>query len=270
MPSGTSSSGPVNSLATTVTKIGYEAVLSYNLGHFNDVGQFTFSGPGAGTFNTLSEFNSPPFTAFSLPSSGENLVVRANVPIQSASDIVVTIIGTNDSSAPCTGTATIKAYSPRGQAYNVAISGAAGQLWKTVTSVSATNGVLGDGFDVSVVPHYQDDNELLYIEQITPTLGNAIKPIYNRYTLMHVKRIRLENKISIGAFYTNQRDNLTAIDDRYVTLRMDIHDDGGNQITETRYFDRARMIINVDQAADGAENIRGKADGFFIRQFIFD
>ncbi len=259
-----SQAGPLNNLATVVTKIGYESVISYNLGIFNDVGQFACTGPGAGTLSSTSTFNQQ---AYTLPATGEALVVRCNVPIQSTQDIVVTILG-QDTAGACSGTATIKAQSPRGQAFLVTeLDG--GRLWTSVTSVSITNGVAGDGFDISVVPHYQDDVEVLYVQAVTPNLGTPIKPIYNRYDLKHVKRLRFENKMTIGNFYTNNRVGLSLIDDRYVTLRQDVHDDGGNLITETRYYDRCRTIVTVDQAADGAASIEGKAEGFFVRQFIF-
>ena len=262
-------SNPLNGQGTSVTKIGYEAVLSYNFGIINDAGQFVVSGANAGTFSATSSFNLAPY---SLPSSGENLVVRANVPINSLTDMVVTIAGLDGAGTPvaCTGVATIKALSPRHQSFEVrAAIGGGAQLFSSITGVTITNGVVGDGFDISVLPHSANDVELLYREAITPNLGTPIKPIYNRYDLKHVKRLRPENKLTVSAFYTNNAQGLSLIDDRYVTLREDIHDDGGNAISEVRYFERCRLIVTVDVAAAGDASITGKAEGFFIRQFIF-
>lgn len=258
---------PRNGYKTDSTKIGYESVLSYNLGIINDVGQFSCSAPGVGSFATTSPFN---LSTYTLPATGESLVVRCNVPINSALDMVVTVIGTDQAMAACTGQATIVKRSPRGQSFEVRnFSGGAELLFKTVSSVGITNGVNGDGFDLSVLPHSADDVEVLYVEAITPNLGTTIKPIYNNYDLKHVKRLRPDNKLTVGAFYCNNLLGLNLIDDRYSTLKEDIHDDGGNLVTEVRYYERCRLIVTRDKSAAGEDSIRAKAEGFFIRQFIF-
>ncbi len=259
-------SNPLNGYGTAVTKVGYEAVLSYNLGIISDVGQFTCTGPAAGSFSSTSKFNLTPYT---LPSTGENLVVRANVPIGSTADMLVTVIGLDGSAAACTGQATIKAMSPRHQAYEVRALGGGAQLFQSVSSVSTTNGVNGDGFDLSVLPHSANDVPVLYVEALTPNLGQLIKPIYDGFYLQHVKRLRPDNKLTVSAFYTNNLAGLALIDDRYVTLREDIHDDGGNAISEVRYYERCRLIITIDTKLNSADSVVGKAEGFFIRQFVF-
>ncbi len=250
--------------ATPVTKIGYESVLSYNVGLINDVGQFVCSGPASGTLSLTSHFNQSPY---SLPSSGENLVIRANVPIQSTADLVISVVGTDEASGAATGTATIKGGSPRGQAHDVVLAG--GHRFATVTAISLTGGVAGDGFDISVLPATANDTEVLYVEQVTPNLGTTTKPVYNNYDLKHTKRLRPENKLSIQAFYTNNVAGLSLINDRDTVLNESIFDNGGNTVTEQRIYDKAHLIITKEKSANGEDFMRGKAEGFFQREFIF-
>lgn len=246
--------------STDVTKIGLESVLSYNLGVIEDVGILAVTAPGSGTYTDDPDH--------ALPSSGQNLVLRVNVPIKSAAAIVVSVVGTDQAALPVTGNVTIPAYSPEGQSFDV-VPTLSTQRFASVTSVTFTNGVAGDGWTLNVLPLAANDQEICYIENITPSIGETIKPIFCNYELRHNKRLRAENGLSIQGFYVNNYEGLPAINQREVTLREDIKDDGGNSITEVRYYELVRLGVTTDKSADGSDNIRAKAEGSFGRLFIF-
>ena len=250
--------------STDTVKIGYEPVLSYNLGVIEDVGTFIMDSPGSGTLDTSDAVTE----GYDLPSGGADLVIRCSQPIKSAAAMVVTITGTDQDDGALTGTATIAAYAPRDQSYDV-VPGVAGKKFKTVTAVQATNGIAGDGFDICVLPAAANDVEIEFVGSLDPAKGTTVKAIYDRYTYKHSKRLRAENKLSIQGFYVNNLTGLNRIDDRECTLRMDIHEDGGNAVQETTYWEKCRLGVQTSKSADGASELAVKAEGTYGRAFIF-
>lgn len=250
----------INGLATSVVKLQLESVLNYNLGLIHDVGSFLSSGPGSGTFTANSKYT--------LPASGQDLVIRANTNIFSATDIVVTVTGLDQTSGALTGTATIKANAAEGQAYQV-IPGTSGKLFKTVTSIAITNGVLGDGFDISVLPDSANDVPIAFDQGLTTNPGKEVKGIYRKYNLDHTKRIRGDRTITIGSFYTNNYEGVAAIHNRVCTLVQRFYDNGRQTATESVWIDQAQLGVVRESPASEDSEVTAKGEGIYGRLFIF-
>lgn len=250
---------PANGQATAVTKIGLETYLYYNTGTIEDVGVYASAGSGTGTFT--------PGDAV-LPSGGADLMLRTNVPIKSEQDMVVTVTGTDDADAALTGSATIGAEVAEGQAY-VVTPNTAGKKFKTVTTVTATNGVLGDGFELCTMLNHDNDQEIGLAESANVDPGTEIKPIYSHYDLFCNKRIRGDKKLTITSLYRANTLDLSKIHNRDVVVRIDIKDDGGNVATETWLLDKCRLGVKKDFPA-GSDDVKESAEGTFGRRFIFD
>jgi len=246
--------------STAVVKLQLESVISYNMGLIKDVGKFVCSAPGSGTFT--------PDADYSLPASGENLVVRANQNINSETDIGITITGTGSDNAALVGNAVIKAQVAEGQSYQV-VPNRDGIKFKTISSVVISNGILGDGFDICVLPDSANDEVIAFDQGLTINPGKEIKPIYDKYNLDHNKRIRGDRTMSLSGFYTNNYTGLARINNREVTLRQDFKDDGGNSITEVVYVDKVRLGVTREapSADDGECTVKG--EGSYGRLFIF-
>lgn len=246
--------------ATEVVKLQLESVLSYNLGTIEDVGKFAVSEPGSGTFTEDDEYD--------LPATGADLVVRANTNIKSELDIGVTIVGTDEDDAPMTGDCTIEKLCAEGQSYDVRPSNT-GKKWKTVTEVIVSNGVAGDGFDLSVLPLEANDVEIGFDQGLQTNPGNQVKPMYRKFELDHNKRIRGDKKLTLGQFYTNNLTGLARINNRDVVIIQRFKDDGGNLATEIRYFDICRLGISVESPSADDGEVKANGEGNYGRAYIF-
>ena len=244
--------------STSVTKINLECIIFYSLSVIEDVGKFILSAPSTGVFTANA--------GYTIPATGVNLVVRANVPIKTTADIAITITGTKVGGGALNGTATILKGSAEGQSYDV---DAGVDLWLTVASIAVVGGDAGDGFTIDVLPEDAEFEEIKFDEGMTPAEGNTTKPIFDKYDLDHNKRIRGENRLTISAFYTNNYEGLAKVKNRDVTIKMEIHDDGGNNITEVHFYDKCRLGVSIETPAGPDDNVRARAEGTFGRAFLF-
>jgi len=137
--------------STTDTKIAAQSRVYYNLNAIERVGKVVMTAVASATWTEN--------TAYTLPDAGLDLAVRTRVAIVSASDMVVTVSGTDSLDAAIEGVATIEAQVAPGQAYELVVSG--GEAFKTVTGVTATNGVIGDSFDILTMPDRSGSNDVL-------------------------------------------------------------------------------------------------------------
>ena len=257
----------LNGHSTSVVKNGLESILYYNLTKVQDVGRFLAESAGSGTYTANDGGTSFLNGAYTLPSTGENICVRANAKIESTSAIGVTIVGTDQNDAPMTGQATIGAQVSEGQAYEV-VPTVAGKRFKTITSVTISNGVLGDGFQICVLPKAADNVEILYDEGFEANPGKEVKAIYHKFELAHTKRTRGDKTMSISAKYTNNLEGIPKIHNREVSIVQEFHDDGGNSPSETIIIDKCRLSVpRSTPAEDGDVSI--KAEGTYGRMFIF-
>lgn len=250
----------LNGQRTEVVKLQLESNLSFNRTLIKEVGKFVFDSPGSGTYSADADYTAPV--------SGDNLIVRANQPIKSTSAIAVTITGQDEVGGALTGTATIGALVPEGQSYEV-VPNVVGKKFKTITSITATNGIKGDGFDVAVLPDADDDVEIVFDQGLNAQLGKEVKPIYKKYDLDHNKRIRGDHTLTIGQFYMNNLDSLPLIHNRDVVIRQDFKDDGGNAITEVRYYNKCRLSVTVESPAAEDGEVTCNAEGTFGKAYIF-
>lgn len=246
--------------STSVTKLGLEAYLSYNMGTINDVGKYVSAGSGSGTYTADPG-------GYTLAQAGEDLMIRVTAPIESTSDMVVTVTGTNaQGGGALTGTCTIKSQVSEGQAYQVITTASA--KFATVTNVTATNGVLGDGFQLCTQPVYANDVEIGFCESVNLDEGTELKTIYKHYDKDHDKRIRGEKKLTITSLYRSHMLDLSRINGRDVVIRVDIRDDGGNSPSEIWLVDKCRMMVKKS-IGSGEESIKENGEGSFGRKFIF-
>lgn len=247
--------------STSVVKLQLESVLFYNLGLIQDVGSFLCSSPGSGTYTPA------PGTTPLDQSLGSDVVIRANIGIQSTLDIGVTVTGTDQASSPLTGTATIKASVAEGQAYCVIT--AANKHFKTITGITISNGAAGDGFDVCILPAQANDVLMAFDQGISTNPGKEVKPIYQKYNLSHNKRIRGDLTISVGSFYTNNYENIARIHNRQVTLIQKYEDNGRQNVTEYIYIDKVQLGVVRDTPSGETSECNVKGDGHYGRLFIF-
>lgn len=250
----------LNGFRTEVVKLQLESNLSYNRTLIQEVGKFIFDEPNSGTYT--------PDADYTAPAGGDNIIVRANQPIKSTSAIVVTITGTDGDDGALTGTATIGALVPEGQSYEV-VPSVTDKKFKTITSVTATNGIDGDGFDIAVLPSAANDVEIPFDQGCNTQLGKEVKPIYKKYDLDHNKRVRGDHTLTIGQFYMNNIDSLSAIHNRDIVLRQDFQDDGGNQISEVRYYNMCRLSVTVESPSAEDGEVTCNAEGTFGKAYIF-
>ncbi len=250
----------LNGHSTSVVKIQLESVISYNLGLISDVGKFEVTAAGSGDYTA-----DPDYT---LPTSGENLVLRCTSGVKSTTNIGVTIVGTDQSSAAVTGQVTIPAGVAEGQSFNV-VPTVDGKRFKTITSVTISGGVFGDGFELCVLPPEANDVEIGFDQGLTTNVGKEVKPIYRKYDLDHNKRVRGERTLSLSAFYTNNLEGLARINNRDVTIRQDFKDDGQASATEVIYIDTCRLGITRESPSADDGECQCKGEGTYGRLFMF-
>lgn len=229
--------------ATNEPKLGYEFYPLYNFGTIDDVGTVVMDGAGTATYT--ADEDTP-----DLGAAGKDLIVRCTTPIGSESDMVITITGKDKDGAAQTGTCTITARSAEDTSRYVTPSN--GKKWESVSAVSATNGVYGDGFEVLAIPDYADDVEIGSVQSVETDPGQNLKTIYDHYDKLCDKKIRAEKKLTITASYRNIMRGLSRITGREVTMRVDIRDNGQAAPTETWLIQKCRDWTKVKvQAGEG-------------------
>ena len=255
--------------STGSTKRSLEGYLFIDAANqIHDVGQYTSQGNGSGGYAVVNDcYPSPNNAPYTFNASGEDLMLRvAGLGLKSASPMVVTVTGTAVGGGSLTGTATFPALVSEDSALQVVTAG--GAKFATVTNVTATNGVLGDGFDLCTFPDYTQKLEIGYQEGINLDLGAEVTPVWYHYLIDHIKRARRQGKLTVDNLYQNNKQGLSEFNNRACHLVIEIRDDGQAAPTE---------VIIVDKAAGTAKKKWGKGDdpvtetydGFFGRLFIF-
>lgn len=252
---------PANGNATSTVKHGQEAYISRNFGTIDDVGAFVVSSPGSGTWSADADYV--------FPVAGADLVLRvANQPIFSAVDMPVIVTGTAQGGGALLGSCTIKANAPEDTAYIITPSTPAAKF-ASITGVTTGGGVAGDGFEICVLPDSANDVEMCYVQDLDLQRGKTVKGIYCHFTLMHNKKLRGDRTMSATIWYTQNMEGFSLINNRDVTLRIDLKDDCGNLITESIYVDLARIGVSWTKPAADDGEITSKGDGTFGRRFVF-
>jgi hypothetical protein len=242
--------------STAVTKIGVENYFAYSLGPVKDVGSFAVEAAGSGTYTEGAD---------ALEDAGEDLCVRANTNINPDTDLVVTVTGTKEGGGAVSGVATILKASPVGQAFEVVVAGE--EKFATVTGVTVVGGAEGDGFDIAALPTSFTD--LDFIETAEFNTGRTTKAIPKHYEPTdHTKRIRGENTLTMRGLYQRSKTGLSAIAEREVTIRDEIHDDGQATATEVWIYSKCRVGAPKNVGAND-ENVTVNATGTFGKAFIF-
>ena len=246
--------------STAVSKTSAENKLSYNFGLMGYVGKFVATAAAAGTFTAADP--SP------IEVGGNALKVRTRVPIQSATDISLSLVGTDTSDVAMTGTVTVEARAKAGRAFDVTAT----DSFKTLTSLVVSGAVAGDSVDIGFLPDVAD-NVLLGLEQgFDVNDGQGVKGIRDKtdYAVIdHNKRQYGDATISIAALYQNGEKGLSAIADREVTLFREVVDDTGESVTETEVIEGARLAVATASPADGNESVTQQGQGSFKRSWIF-
>lgn len=243
-----------------VVKLGLEAYMAYNLGVIQDVGKYASNGGVTGVY-TPETGNPPEFNIL-----GEDLMLRASNALRNSIGMIVTVTGTDLLDAALTGTATFAPYGSEGVAHKVVSTG--GVKWKTVTTITATNGIAGDGLQICTMLNHANDVELGFADSVNPDFGTRVKSIPKHYDYDHMKRIRGDNKLTVTNPYFTNLVGLSAINNRDVCMLVSIQDDGQALPTEVWIIDGARLSVKTS-AKTGPEEIMENADGMFKRIFFF-
>jgi len=244
-----------------ITKTGLETSLYGNSGIVDEVGYYACSSAGSGTWHASSDY--------ALPDAGEDLVVRARSKILSTTDMVVTITGTDADDAELTGAATIAAGVPEDTSYSV-VPSVTGKVFKTITTITATGGLAGDGFDVSVLPDDGDDTLIKFHQGVDTGAASAVKAIFQHWELDHNKRTRGDRSLSISDLHTTHTSGMSYFTGADVTLRVDVNDDGRDQATTVVYLAKCRLYPkrtfpgndSEDSVTDAFEGTYGKIYNF--------
>ena len=209
----------------------------------------------------------------SLASYGEDLVLRAGVPITANAGSVYTITGTDAAGGGAlTGTATMPANVPQGQSVDVTPSISA-HKFATVTGISLVGGVAGDKVEIMSVPDVDSLdasqwNLLEFIESMEINTGPYLRSIPNRYdTSDHKKRQRQENQATLEELYQSNTRGLANIEGREVTLRVQVEEDGGGVYSETLILSKFDASTPVSMPKEADMTVR--SEGSFSRRLVF-
>jgi hypothetical protein len=254
--------------STTAPKIGTEGYLSYNLTDVLEIGQFVCSEAGSGTYEDIVDDD----VKYDAIVEGSDLVVRVNSPkgINSASDIDVTIVGTDSEDAETTGTATILALSAMDQSWEVTSSTEYG--FKTITSVTISegDGLIGDGFDIAIMPNADNDTEIGHAQGCDAGAATGEKAIYDHLDKTHSKVIRGDRSFTISQLLKNHKDGLLRIKNRSVSVKQEVKDDSGNVATETYIWGTCQLASSQTFPASAAEDdMTVAAEGTYGKLYVF-
>jgi hypothetical protein len=250
-------------LSTVSTKNHLEGVFSYSDAAVKKLAEGRVTAPNTVTFVDDDD---------SLASYGEDLVLRAAVPITAGADATYTITGTTVGGGALTGTAVMPHHVPQGQSIDVTPSTPAAKF-VTVTAIAVSGGAAGDKVEILTVPNVDSLgasqwNLLKYVDSMDINTGPYLRPIPERYDSSdHKKRQRQENKTTVTQRYQNNVDGLAKIEGREVTLLLQVEDDGGGTYTETMIFSQFDASTPLSIPKDG--DITVKSEGTFSRRIIF-
>jgi len=253
---------------TTSPKIGTEGYFSYNIIDAINIGSFVCSEAGSGTYENVTD-DTVKYEAF--PDGGGDLVVRVNSPkgTTSASDTVVTITGAGDVTDPMTGTATIPSKSAMDQSFEVTPE-TEGEAFVRIDGVTITNGLLGDGFDIAILPDAANDVDLGHAQGVDAGAATGVKAIYDHLDKTHDKVIRGDRSLSVSQLLKNHQDGLLHIKNRSVCLKMEIKDDSGNVSTETYVWGTCQLAPSQTFPASAAEDdMTVAAEGTYGKLYVF-
>lgn len=255
---------PLDGLSSPdITTLGLECWPAYSLVDIKDVGAMVIAGAATGTYTADADFTFDP--------AGNDLQVRASSAIKSASPIVVTINGTTVGGGVIVGTATIQDPADNdgrvaeGQAFTVVVAG--GSKFISITSVTFTNGEVGDGFQIGVLP--EDFVDFGFAESINFDRGDTVLKVWKRYDVDHNKRKRGENTLQMSELWCNNLTGLRRIENRDVTLRVEKHVDGAAGATETLYFQKCRLSAPLNMPISAEEHAKVNGTGSFGKAWIF-
>ena len=256
--------------STTPTKMSLEGYLFVNAAQIHNVGQYSSLGNSSGNYAQVNDcLPSPNNAPYSFSASGENLMLRVNTynGLQSSQPMVVSVVGTAVGGGAQTGTATFPANAPEDMAMQVLVGGVV-TAFASVTSVTATNGTFGDGFDLCTFPDYTKNSEIGYVRGINIDLGTEVLEVYKHYLIDHVKRKRRAGKLTIDNLYQNNLAGLSAYNNRMIHMVVEIRDNGQNSPTEVHIIDQVAGTAKGKFGKDDSE-VTETYDGFFGRRFIF-
>jgi len=250
-----------NSIAGTSANIG-ENNLLFTYDRILEAGEYLVSGAGAGTWTEDADID--------LSTTPQNLAVRADVTIESATDTVFTFTGTDEDSAAMTGAATVTARSPEDQSFEV-IPSNAGKKFKTITTVTITGGSNGDRYKVLTLPDTANFTAIVLVRSFNATPGPARRPVSDKFTAKHhSKRVIREDTIAITADYTRRTDGLASIAGREnITIIHRLDQDGGSTIREYRYYKDVDFAAPYDLPAGEDTNAETATEGTFNQQMVF-
>jgi len=247
-----------HALSTATVKNQLEALVSYSFTAVKHIATGSVTAADTVTFadgdDSLSEY-------------GEDIVLRAAVPIEAAAVATYTITGTDAEDAALEGTAIMPANSPQGISIDVTPDAPA-DLFKTVTDIAVSGGVAGDKVEVMTVPLAATFTLLSYFESIEFPTGPYLRSIPDRYDPSdHKKRQRQDNTITMQQLYQSGDTGMAKIEGREVTLMLQVEDDGGGAVTETVFLSKADVSTPVSYAKDADAVVRG--EGKFSRKLVF-
>ena len=247
-------------LSDSTRKVGVEQYYAYCLTDADKVGDVPITAAGTGTWAADAGFT---FDTV----DGDDLVVRANCAIKSTADIVITVVGTKFGGAANTATVTIPALSPEGASFD--LRDATEAKWASITSVSFTGGVNGDGFDIYAFPTDASFTDMDFVESAKFDVGGTVKAVPKHYEPVdHNKRIRGENSLTMTELYGNNESGLSKIKNRDVLLRVRVHADGAAVASETRYYSTCRTTVPINMPSND-EFVTVEAQGRFGKEFVF-
>lgn len=256
--------------STGSTKRSLEGYLFIDAANqIHDVGQYTSLGNGSGTYAVINDcFPSPNNLPYTFNASGEDLMLRVmGLGLKSTSAMVVTVTGTNAvGGGALTGTATIPALAAEDAALQVIT--ADGSKFASVTDITATNGVLGDGLELCTFPDYTAKIEIGFQEGVNLDVGQEVSPVWYHYLIDHIKRARRQGKLTIDNLYQNNKQGLSEFNNRTCHLVLEIRDDGQASPTEVLIIDKVAGTAKKKWGR-GDDPVTETYDGFFGRLFIF-
>jgi hypothetical protein len=247
-------------LSDATRKVGVEQYYAYCLTDADKVGDVPITAAGTGTWAADAGFT---FDTV----DGDELVVRASAAIRSTTDIVVTVTGTKFGGGAINATVTIPALSPEGASFD--LRNAAEENWASITAVTFTGGVIGDGFEIHSLPADSTFVDMDFVESAKFDVGGTVKPVPKHYEPVdHNKRIRGENTLTMSELYGNNEAGLARIKNRDVLLRVRVHTDGAAVASETRYYSTCRTTVPINMPSND-EFVMVEAQGRFGKEFVF-
>jgi len=245
--------------ATRTVKNQFEADLWYSFDPIVTIGTFKVTGAGTGTWT--------PVVGVDL-SAGYDIYARVEGNGLQGSVMEVTITGEDDTLYPyeITGEADLleRDQAGRGEVFTPSI---VGRKFTTISGVTITGGTSGDEIQIVHLPSVW--TLLGFDTGFTYDPGTTSRAIPNKYeSADHYKRIRGEHTFTLNQLYQSLDRSLKFLQDRTITLKIGINEDGGSVYNEIHYLDVARVTTApVDFGADGSDGSIS-ASGLYNRELI--